>query len=62
MAPVNIKEDAYRLVDNLEENATWDDLMYQIDVRQVVDAGLNDSQCNRRVDVEEVRATFGLTK
>lgn len=43
MAHANIKKEAHRLVDNLGENATWDDLMYQIYVRQAVDAGLDDS-------------------
>ena len=61
MAHANIREEAHRLVENLGENATWDDLMYQIYVWQAVDAGLDDSQCNRTIDVEEVRATLGLT-
>ena len=62
MTHANIKEEAHRLVENLGEDDTWDDLMYQIYVRQVVDAGLEDSQANRTIDVEEVRATLGLTK
>ena len=62
MAPANIKEEAHRLVENLGEDATWDDLMYQIYVRQAVDAGLEDSQTGRTIDVKEVRAKLGLTK
>ncbi len=62
MAPANIKEEAHRLVENLGEDATWDDLMYQIYVRQAVDAGLEDSQTGRTIAVEEVRAKLGLTK
>ena len=62
MAQANIKEEAHRLVENLGEDATWDDLMYQIYVRQAVDAGLEDSQTGRTIDVKEVRAKLGLTK
>ena len=62
MAPTNIKDEAHRLVENLGEDATWDDLMYQIYVRQVVDAGLEDSQAGRTIDVKEVRTKLGLTK
>ena len=62
MASPNIKEEARRLVENLGEDATWEDLMYQIYVRQAVDAGLEDSQTGRTIDVKEVRAKLGLTK
>ena len=62
MVPANIKEEAHRLAENLGEDATWDDLMYQIYVRQAVDAGLEDSQTGRNIDVKEVRAKLGLTK
>ncbi|MCC5602670.1 MAG: hypothetical protein V7L31_20085 [Nostoc sp.] len=56
----NIKEEARRLIDKLPENLTWDDLMYEIYVRQAIEAGLTDSEAGRVVSVEEVRAKFGL--
>jgi predicted transcriptional regulator len=62
MASTNVKQEARRLVDNLPENATWDDLMYEIYVRQVIDAGLADSEAGRTLDVKEVRAKFGLSQ
>lgn len=62
MTAMNIKEEARRLVENLGEDATWDDLMYQIYVRQAVDSGLDDSESGRTIDVKEVRARLGLTK
>jgi predicted transcriptional regulator len=61
MSSTNIKQEARRLVDNLPENATWDDLMYEIYVRQAIDAGLADSDAGRTLDVTEVRAKFGLS-
>jgi len=56
----SIKEEAHRLVDQLSEDATWDDLMYQIYVRQNIEAGLADGEAGRVVDVADVRKEFGL--
>jgi len=60
MSVQNVKEEARRLVENLPEDVTWDDLMYRIYVRQAIEAGLADSDANRVVDVEVVRKSFGL--
>ena len=62
MSTTSVKEEARRLVENLPENATWDQLMYQIYVRQAVEAGLKDSEAGRTVDVKEVRAVLGLSE
>ena len=60
MQTTNIKQAAHRLIEQLPENATWDDLMYEIYVRQAIEAGLADSAAGRTLDVKEVRAKFGL--
>lgn len=60
MSVQNVKEAARQLVENLPEDVTWDDLMYQIYVRQNIEAGLADSEAGRVVEVEEVRKRFGL--
>lgn len=57
-----IKEEAHRLVDRLDESATWDDLMYEIYVRQSIEAGLAESAAGRTVPVEQVREQFGLPR
>jgi hypothetical protein len=62
MSSTNVKHEARRLVDNLPENATWDDLMYEIYVRQAIEAGLADSEAERTLDVKEVRAKFGFSQ
>ena len=61
MSATNVKQEAHRLVDNLPENATWDDLMYEIYIRQTIEAGFADSEAGRTLDVKEVRAKFGLS-
>jgi predicted transcriptional regulator len=55
-----IKQEAHRLLDSLPQTATWDDLMYRIYVRQAIEAGIEDSDAGRTVDVKEVRKRFGL--
>jgi len=62
MENVSIKQEAYRLLENLSDNATWDDFMYKIYVRQAIEAGLEDSKAGRAIDVSEVRAKFELSK
>ncbi len=62
MQTQNVKEEARKLVENLPDDVTWDDLMYRIYVRQSIEAGLADSEADRVVDVEEVRRQFGLTE
>jgi len=36
--------------------------MYEIYVRQAIEAGLADSEAGRTVDVDRVRSEFGLSK
>ncbi len=62
MTVQNVKEEARRLVENLPEDVTWDDLMYRIYVRQAIEAGLADSDADRVVDVEDIRRSFGLSE
>ena len=56
----SIKEEARKLIDQLPENSTWDDLMHQIYVRQTIEAGLVDSKAGRVSSVQDVRRKFGL--
>lgn len=57
----NIKEEAKRLIDKLPENSTWDDLMYEIYVRQAIESGLKDSEEGKVISVDQVRSQFGLS-
>jgi predicted transcriptional regulator len=57
-----IKNEARRLVEQLSDEATWEDLMYEVYVRQTIEAGLEDSRVGRVLPVDEVRAKFGLSK
>jgi predicted transcriptional regulator len=52
----SVKEAARAIVDNLSEQATWDDLMYELYVKQKIDAGLDAVADGRNVPHEEVKA------
>ena len=58
----NVKDEARRLLDKMPEEVTWDDIMYEIYVRQSIEAGLKDSKAGRTTSVEQVRENFGLPK
>jgi len=62
MATVMEKKEAHRLVDRLPENATWDDLMYEIYVRETIERGFADSRSGRTDDVQDVRKKYGLSE
>jgi predicted transcriptional regulator len=62
MPATNIKAEARKLIENLPENSTWDDLMREIYVRQAIESGLADSQAGRIIDAEQVGAEFGVKK
>ena len=55
-----VKDEARRLAELLPDDATWEDLQYQIYVRQAIEAGLKDSREGRTVPLEEARRQFGL--
>jgi predicted transcriptional regulator len=52
----NIKPDARRLVESLPESATWDDLAYEVYVRQAIEAGVADADAGRVVSHDEAMA------
>ena len=56
----NVKNEAFRLVERMPEDVTWDELMHEIYVRQSIEAGLADSKAGKTVDVKTVREKFGL--
>jgi len=58
----NVKHDAAQLVRDLPEQASWDDLMYEIHVRQQTETGLRAADAGRVVSHEEVKRRFALSR
>jgi predicted transcriptional regulator len=55
-----IKRQALDLVEQLPENASWDDLMYEVYVRQKIEAGLAAAIEGRTVSHDEVKRRFAV--
>jgi predicted transcriptional regulator len=53
-----VKEDARQLVESLPDHATWDDLMYEMYVRQKIAVGIQAADEGRVVPHEEVKKRF----
>ena len=54
--PRNIKPDARKLVESLPDSASWDDLAYEVYVRQSIEAGEADAEAGRTLSHEEALA------
>jgi len=53
-----VREEARRLLERLPDEASWDDLMYEIYVRKKIAAGLKAAEEGRLVSHEEVKRRF----
>jgi len=62
MSIIMEKDEAHKIIEQMPPNATWDDLIRQIYVRETVERGLADSKASRTKDVKEIRAKYGLTE
>ncbi|MBI5751535.1 MAG: hypothetical protein HZA59_05250 [Hydrogenophilales bacterium] len=53
-----VKDAAKEIIDRLPEEATWNDLMYELYVKQKIEAGLQAAAEGRMVSHEEVKRQF----
>ena len=50
------KDAARQIIDHLPEEATWDDIMYELNVKQKIEEGLADIKAGRTIPHEQVKA------
>jgi len=50
-----IKEEARKLIDQLPDQATWDDIMYQLYIRGKIDKGLDAIKEGKIISHEEAK-------
>ncbi len=60
MSTIVSKETAHKLIDWLPANATWDDLMHEIYIREAIERGLEDSRTGRTKGVAEISKKYDL--
>ncbi|MCZ6803310.1 MAG: hypothetical protein O7D86_05080 [Proteobacteria bacterium] len=58
MHVTNLKQEAHKLVDQLPDGATWEDVMYEAYVRQAVQEGIDAADRGEFASEEEVRRRF----
>jgi hypothetical protein len=61
MSTTITKSDAHKLIDKMPENSTWDDLIYEIYVRQIIKKGLADSKAGRIKAVSDIRKKYAFS-
>ena len=50
-----VKEEARKLLERFPDEASWDDLMYEIYVQKKIDMGLKGAEAGKLVPHEEVK-------
>ena len=60
MPLANLKQEAHKLIDQLPDNATREDLIYEAYVRQSVQKGLEAADRGEFATNEEVRRRFAI--
>jgi hypothetical protein len=60
MQPSNLKRAAHQLIDKLPDDATWDDVVYEMVMRREIELGISDSDAKRTTPAEDILKEFGL--
>jgi predicted transcriptional regulator len=55
-----LKQQAHALIENLPDTATWDDVVYEAELRASIEHGLSDAQTGRVVAVEDLMKELGI--
>lgn len=53
-----VKEEALKLIDGLPEEASWEDVIYQMYVRKKIEKGIEAADQGRVVSHDEVKRQF----
>ena len=55
-----VKATAHQLIDTLPDDTSWEKLLYTLQVRQDIEAGLKDSEAGYVIDSTELRRRLGI--
>ncbi len=56
---VAIKQRAHEVIEGLPDDASWQDLVYALELRADIEAGLADAKAGRVAEVDQVRQDYG---
>ncbi|MBP6053991.1 MAG: hypothetical protein KA739_19270 [Pseudomonadales bacterium] len=54
------KHEAHKLIDELPDGVTWQELAYRLEVRADIEEGLADINAGRMTDVKDLRREYDL--
>lgn len=57
-----IKQTAHRLIDDLPDDTSWEKLLYTLQIRYDIEAGLAESEANQVVSSAELRQQLGINR
>ena len=57
-----LKKEVENILNDLPDDADWDDVMYKIYVRQSIEQGLKDSEAGRTVSHEDIKKKYKLAE
>lgn len=55
-----IKETAHKLIDTLPDDTNWERLLYTLQIRHDIEAGMGDSEAGNVVGSDELRRQLGI--
>ena len=62
MSNASAKQQAHELIDQLPDNATWDEIAYRVEVHASIERGLAESEAGRVTPQEEIEKRFGIRR
>ncbi len=54
------KQEAHKLIDELPETASWDELIYQAALHRAIERGLAEADAGQLIPVETLLKDYGL--
>ncbi len=57
-----VKDQARAIVDALPETATWQDVLYALELRSDIESGLRDANADRVTDSDGLLEEYGLRR
>lgn len=60
--PSSAKQQAHELIDQLPDNATWDEITYRVEVHASIERGLADAESGRVTSQDKVENRFGTKR
>lgn len=52
---ISVKNEAKKIIDDMPEETTWDDIMYKFYVRQKIEKGLKDVDNGKTISFDEAK-------